>query len=384
MRRPALWVGAIAVVGLLAGYVLWGQSDDQAPAAEAAHHAAVATPTASASTASAPFSALDLGPQDNLVRQRQERYNRAAQTYTSYRDATRYPPTSRPLSEHPDQARPFEPIVSERVLQGGAGKAIKGMHLHTGQDRVFVNGTESVVFTLQAQNDDGAALPLTILRSVAFSLPDAKSSVEMLQTEVPFAAGNSLYTARLIPSRQGFADYAGTIRLTVQVGVGAETGETNFDVVYSPEVPATWLGVREALEAGSLNFYVKAQIAIPGRYVVSTRVYDANGKAFALLQYNDVVSAGVKEFKLQLFGALVRDVNPTFPVRLVDMNGFLLKADTFPDRSMLARQAGIVHTSALYQSDQFSSDEWTSEERQRYLNEYHRDLVNAENELQKP
>ena len=114
---------------------------------------------------------------------------------------------------------------------------------------------------------------------------------------------------------------------------------------------------------------------------MSARVFDAKGAPFALLQFNDEVPAGTAEFKLNLFGALIRDKNPAFPLRLVDVDGFLLQADTFPDRALMARQGGVVHTSQRYSTDSFSPAEWTSQERERYLAEYGRDVQEAQDQL---
>jgi hypothetical protein len=68
-------------------------------------------------------------------------------------------------------------------------------------------------------------------------------------------------------------------------------------------------------------------------------------------------------------------------LRLRDADGFLLYADRFPDRAMMPRLAGVVHTSAAYPSTAFTDKEWTSEERERYLAEYGRDLDNAREQL---
>ena len=56
-----------------------------------------------------------------MARARQER---AEQVYTSYRDSTRYPFDSRPISEHPDQVRPFAPIEELR-LRGANGEVLR-------------------------------------------------------------------------------------------------------------------------------------------------------------------------------------------------------------------------------------------------------------------
>jgi hypothetical protein len=83
-----------------------------------------------------------------------------------------------------------------------------------------------------------------------------------------------------------------------------------------------------------------------------------------------------------VFGALVLDKNPAFPLRLRDVDGFLLIPDKFPDRFTMARQAGVVHTSARYARDRFSSAEWTSEERTRYLTEYGKDAETARRQVE--
>ena len=43
----------------------------------------------------------------------------------------------------------------------------------------------------------------------------------------------------------------------------------------------------------------------------------------------------------------------------------------------MPRQAGVIYTSRRYTRDRFSSAEWTSEERERYLAEYAKDAEEA-------
>ncbi len=394
MRHPGRW-SALAVLAVAGAWLLWGQplqtpsppnvSDASTPSASLPTSDA-STGTEGGGTSGAPFSPAGLAARKQQLALWQQRYDRAEQVYSSYRDATRYPHGSHPISEHPDQVHPFEPVSEDKTLRDASGKAVKGLRLRTTQERVFLGGTESVTFTIEAFDDNHKAVPLLVHQSLAQTIADTSTPVTPIQAPVPFAddgvgpdstGSDGKYSARLSPATQGFANHAGTIRLLAQVSANGEQGVAHFDVVYSPVVPATWLGTREAVESGSLNFYLKAQVQVAGRYVVSARVYDGNGKPFALLQFNEQVAAGVAEFKLQLFGALLRDKNPTFPLRLVDVEGFLLRPDAFPDRSMMARQSGVVHTSDRYGIDRFSSAEWNSEERERYLKEYGRDLQEA-------
>ncbi len=310
------------------------------------------------------------------------RYERAEQTYASYRDATRYPYESRPMAEHPDQVRPFAAISEELKMRNANGDVVKGIRLRTSQERVFLSGNESVKFSVLAVDDSDRTLPLIIRSAQAQTIPDSRTPIKLVQTSVVFSddgagaddvPGDGLYSGRLTPATQGFQNYGGTIRLLVEVAADGQQGVVHFDVVYTPDVPATWAGVREALEAGSLNFYLKANVRLAGRYVVSARVDDANGVPFALLQYNDEVATGSREFKLQVFGALILDKRPAFPLRVRDVDGFLLVPDRFPDRATMARQPGVVHVSAIYPKSRFSPAEWSSEERQRYLTEYGKD-----------
>lgn len=391
LRWGGVVLGAVAA-GLLAWW--WQQPAETSVSSERhgpmsvtePREASAPTPVVSATGVGAPFSAAGLQSRQEQLALWRARQERAEQVYTSYRDSTRYPFDSRPISEHPDQVRPFAPIEEELRLRGANGEVLKGLRLRTSQERVFLSGSDSVKFTVEAVDDSGRSLPLTIRNASAQSIPDSRTPVQTIQSATPFAddgagadevANDNRYSARLTPATQGFANYNGTIRVLAEIAAEGQQGVAQFDVVYAPEVPATWSGVREAVENGSLNFYLKSNVRRAGRYVVSARVDDANGRPFALVQFNDEVATGAREFRLQVFGALVLDKNPTFPLKLRDVEGFLLIPDTFPDRALMPRQAGVIYTSQRYTRDRFSSAEWTSEERERYLAEYAKDAEEA-------
>ena len=319
------------------------------------------------------------------------RYERAERLYAGYRDATRYPHESRPIAEHPDQIKPFSPVTEDLKLLNDKGETIKGVRLRTSQERVFLSGVETVRFTIGAVDENNLALPLSIRNAAARSIADASTPVKQINTPVNFQdngsgpderGGDGTYSAVLSPAAQGFDGYSGTIRMLAEVSASGQQGMVQLDVIYTSDVPATWGTVRESLEAGSLNFYVKLQVRVAGRYVVSGRVDDANGVPFALLQFNEALAAGTREVRLQTFGALIRDKQPVFPLKLRDVDGFLLIPDKFPDRATLARLPGVVHVSARYALDRFSPAEWTSEERERYLTEYGKDAETARNQVQ--
>ena len=409
-RAATAW--ALAVVLALALLVWWLYSDDISSAAPASASAAKAAAGAAQGTGTSPFasgaagnaasfSSAPLSPEGLKLReekltQARARYERASQVFSSYRDATRYPHESRSIADAPDQVRPFDPVIEEKTMRNERGEPVAGITLKTGQDRVFLSGQDAVKFTVQAADKSGKVLPLLIARAAAQSLPDGKQLAQLRTANLEFSdagqgsaggvddvANDGNFSARLSPATQGFAGFGGTIRVLVFVRADGKDGVAHFDVIYTEDVPAVWGAVREAQEAGSLNFYVKANVRVAGRYVVSGRIDDARGQPFALVTFNDEVGSGLQEFKLHVFGALIRDKRPMFPLRLRDVDGFLLIPDKFPDRLMMARRAGVVYTSGSYTAENFSPNEWSSEERDRYLAEYGRDLDAARTELER-
>jgi hypothetical protein len=397
-RRRGRWTWWLAAAAVLAA--MWIVSAVDAPPEAPPRPSGVARAAsgtepraASAAPVRAPFSAAGLQArqaQRSLWRQRLER---AQATLDAYRQSTRYPPESQPLAAHPDQAYPNESIGEEHPLGTADGKPAEGVSLHTTQERVFVQGGESVRFTVSLRDNAGQALPLRVLHASAREMPPPHSG--SMYPEVPLAfnddgnagdalAGDGVFSVQLQPDVQGFAGLFGQIRVEAALQYRDQQGRTYFDILYTPAAPATWQGgVREAMQDGSLDFYLKANVREPGRYVVTGRVDDANGTPFALLSFNEEVSSGAQEFRLTLFGKLVRDAKPVFPLTVRDVNAFLLHPDTFPDRSLMPRLQGMVHVSESYPLASFSDAEWNAEQRNRYLNELGRDVADAQARLER-
>ncbi|NML18923.1 hypothetical protein [Azohydromonas caseinilytica] len=393
----AWWVlGAVAVLALLAW---WGRDAGSGPAQAAAPEAVKpAASAAAATTASAPASAprAPFTPAALAARQReramwQQRLEQAQQTLEAYRASTRYPHEARPLAEQPDQVRPNLPIEEDAPLRLADGRAARGVHLRTSQERVFVQGDESVRLSLSLRGDDGAVLPLRVVRATAREVPPPNTGSLYPVVPVNFndegldgdlQARDGVQGVRLQPERQGFAGLSGQLRVEVVLQHAGQEAVVFFDMVLTGAPGAVWTGsVREALEEGSLNFYLGAEVRVPGRYVVTGRVDDATGRPLALLSFNDEVGAGAQEFRLSLFGKLVRDAQPVFPLTLRDVEAFLLRPDSFPDRSLMARRTGTVLVTRHHPLAAFSPAEWQSEERSRYLAELQRDVSEAQGRL---
>ena len=323
-----------------------------------------------------------------------QRLARAEEVLDNYRKQTIYPFESRPAREHVDQMYPNRFVNEERRLTNPGQKPSAGVRIRTSQERIYVVGSETVLFTVSALDWEGNVLPLTVTRAVAEDPPlDGKPSKRNSVTlgfnddgaNGDVAAGDGIVGVRLSPETQGFSGHAGTIRVSVNLKVGEETGFAFFDIFYTPNPPAVWATsniAREVVEAGSLNFYLKAQVREAGRYVVTGRIDDAKGQPFALISFNDEVAAGPREFKLNLFGKLLVDEKPAFPLTLRDVDAFLLKPDVDPDRALMPRLPGKVLVSKSYPLTAFSEAEWNSEERERYLAEYGRDVESARAHLE--
>jgi hypothetical protein len=324
-------------------------------------------------------------PEDARARRQQlvDSIRLADHTYCNYRDGSRYPVGSRPLSENPDQGRPNDPVMSVNPMRLDDGGTASNVRLQTSQSRVYMASGEAVAFSLRALDGDGRVLPLVIVRAQAQGITYAGTR-QTAAVAIPFAddgagpdgsADDGVFSGALAPAQTGLASFDGTIRTEVRYSVGGRNGVVQFDVIYTPELPATWAGpVREAVEDGSLVYVLRLDVRLPGRYIVNGRVDDAHGKPVALLTFNDVLGPGPNDVRLTMFGKLVRDQAPAQPLVLRDVDGWLLKENTDPDRALLPRLEGKVFSGKRHAADDFSEAEWQSEERSRYLAEFSRDL----------
>lgn len=390
MKRPAAWLAGAALAGLIGWWAWPGQAAAPASLADAARPPHVALPAVPSSAAASrpggsPFT-------DAAQRERQaqrellvQRLERARVALDTYRQQTRYPHESRPIAEHPDQVQPFAPVRESLPLRfPGSQAPVPGVRIVTTQDRVFMSGEEVVKVSVSAQDDAGKTLPLLITRAVAFDLPDPRQVAGRPQLALDFSASEGVHSALFQPSRTAFADFAGTLRLQVTLSQDGRQGVVNFDVVYQPLVPADWGAITERVAEGSLDFVVGLNVRKAGRYVLSARVDDAQGQPFALVSFNEELGSGAQAAPLRVFGKLLRDGAPAMPLRLRDLQGFLLLEDQFPDRAMLPRREGVVHRSASYAARSFSDAEWQSEERNRYLAELGKDVAQLEAQLTPP
>ncbi|MFP5393927.1 MAG: choice-of-anchor X domain-containing protein [Gammaproteobacteria bacterium] len=310
----------------------------------------------------------------------------ATDTYCGYRQATRYPPGSANAGEAPDLMFPGQSVLDQHPLQLDGGGSDARVQIQTSQSRIYLAAGETAVLSLRALDADGAVLPLTIQRALAEGLR-FQGQRPAPQVALAFAddgkgadavADDGAWSAAFAPAQTALAGFNGTIRVELRFHAGGKNGVVFFDLQYSPEVPAVWNGpARETLDNGSLVYVLKAEVRQAGRYIVTGRVDDARGVPLALATFNDVLATGPAEVRLTVFGKLLRDRAPAMPLTLRDVEGYLLKENSDPDRALMPRLDGRVVTGKAYSGRSFSDAEWAGEERSRYLAEFGRDLQAA-------
>lgn len=384
-NRPLVWLGVAAAVTL----ALWFGTGGRDAAPEVA--ASPPPPAGPRFFSQVPESGL-AAPSERagLRRQLVEQVQLTDHTYCSYLAGSRYPMESRPAAQNPDQLHPNQPVTEMHPMRIEGGGNNANVLLQTSQSRVYLAAGEAAAFSLRAVDAQGTTVPIVITRALAQGMTYGGSRPTP-QVALPFAddgagadpvAGDNAYAGILAPGQTGLAGFHGTIRTEVRYTAGGRNGFALFDVIYTPVLPATWTGqVREALENGSLGFYLGLEVRQPGRYIVSGRVDDALGKPFALATFNEVLGVGTREVKLTVFGKLMTDERPALPLRLRDVDGYLLRENVDPDRLLVPRLEGQVFASRTRTLQGVSDAPWQSEERARYLAEYARDRQAARERL---
>ncbi|MCC6994702.1 MAG: hypothetical protein IT370_08845 [Deltaproteobacteria bacterium] len=340
-------------------------------------------PTASDSPVVATVVAPEAGETLELWQRRLARARAVLDTYVTQ---AQYPFDSRPISEKPDLLLPYRGVPMQVPLRGADGTVALAGALELRQDRFNVVGDEGVHLFLscaQAGNGEPCAVAMAEAR-----VASAEQAARFPGVPVAFAdngldgdavASDGIFTTHLVPARQGFTGYHGYIETGLQVRLEGKLFAASFMILYTPVPPARFTGkVRERLAAGSLDLMVELDVHKPGHYLVHGRVDDALGRSFAFLAFNDQLEAGLREVPLQLFGKLVLDQNAQAPFTLRDIDGHLLLEDADPDRELMLTLAGAVHRTAAYPRSSFSEAVWDSEEKQRYVTEFSKDVAQAE------
>lgn len=88
-------------------------------------------------------------------------------TYCSYLQHTRYPHTSRPAAQHPDQLYPNQPVRESNPMRVDGGDSDPAVLVQTMQSRVYLAAGETVTLSLRAIDARGEVVPLVVTRAQA-------------------------------------------------------------------------------------------------------------------------------------------------------------------------------------------------------------------------
>lgn len=393
-RRPAI---LLLFVALAAGVGMWltQRGEPQHPPAEAqAPAASAASPLAAAARpgpGQAPASGAAVSAADDEKLLWQQRLERARHTLEQYVKGTRYPPGSQPLREHPDQIHPLLPIERKLPLtHASRGTSSADVQIKLTQDRLHLVADDAVRLSVRCEDSLSAPVSCAVSSAQAVVAPHlaATSGARFAPAPVDFAEERDpqgrpgAHTAIFQPATQGFRGYSGPLRVGFAIKAGSETGELFFDLLYTGDPPARFTGkIREAVQEGSLRLYVGIEVAKPGRYVITGRLFDSREQPLGYLQINDPLPAGPQEVALEVFGKLIRDESPVWPLQLRDLDGYLLYEDRDPDREELPMLAGVVYRSQPHSLAEFSAAEWQSEERTSHIKEFEKDVAEAQSHL---
>ncbi|MBD8654557.1 hypothetical protein IFT68_02830 [Oxalobacteraceae sp. CFBP 13730] len=372
-----VWLALVVAAALVVG-LFWHLDDPALPRA--------ASPPPAGLHFLGPVPAMHATGEDRTARRRQlaEQVRLTGHTYCSYLQQSRYPHTSRPAAQHPDQLYPNQPVRESTPLRGDGGDSDPAVLVQTMQSRVYLAAGETVAFSLRAVDAHGAAVPLVVTRALAQGMAVQGARPAPRVTLAFSRDDGDDWRATFAPHGGALAGFHGTIRSEVRFAAAGRAGVVLFDVIYSPELPAMWTGApREAIGPDSLEFTLPLDVRMPGRYVVSGRIDDALGRPFALASFNERLGQGTQAVVLRVHGKLLHDADPgpALPLVLRDVEGYLLRENADPDRLLLARREGPVLVSRTLSLAGVPDHAWQSEERSRYLAEYAKDRMAARERL---
>jgi hypothetical protein len=379
-----MWIVLASVSVASLAFLTWKSfaptDDSQLPANRANNSQQQATQR---STVESKTLAIEIASREEMQKRLINQLEEVDHTLCSYREASRYPMSSRPIAEHPDQIYPNQAVTENHAMRKRDGTTDSTIQISSSQTHVYLAANESVRFSLQARDANQQDLPLFVTRAFSSTL-SFNSDRPIAQVPLAFAdngrdgdalANDGISSAILRPSNSSFSTFNGTIRTEIEYTVNGQAGRLFFDVIYSSELPATWAGkIREVVENGALVFYLPIEVRQAGRYIINARLDDAKNQPFALLNFNDLLPQGRTEIRLSAAGNLLRDQEASFPMSLRDIDGYLLKENVDPDRALIPRIEAVAHKTKNYALKGFSNTEPDTEERRRHLKEFTKDV----------
>jgi len=299
-----------------------------------------------------------------------------------YLEETRYPPSSRPISQLPSYRFPDTPPPVSRSDTGGKRR----VEQHERQDMYYVaEGETATVFVdfsidgelvKNAEHVNGSLakiegtprVPGAGVANVTFHddgvSPDEKAHDGTVTASVPFP-------------KDAIASFVGDMMLSATLRSGDTLLFTTFGFMYTGHPPAHFTrSVRETIENGSLVLYVGIDVERESEYVMRARLYDNDRNPLLFMSADGSYGPSAHEIRFVAFGRALRDLGVKSPFSLRDVEGFVNMPEGHPDRQKVPTWPGPYMT-RHYAAADFSDDEWMSPEKQRFIDQMRRNIVAA-------
>ncbi|MFI5297345.1 MAG: choice-of-anchor X domain-containing protein [Polyangiales bacterium] len=300
----------------------------------------------------------------------EEKYRaRMAETRAALMTKLHYPTGSSPLTGKSDLLLPHHVEPTYRGLSGNRdGKVL----IEQRQDRLYLSPGQTAVAMIYATAGK-APVAIQVTRSEMQREPADGGPPPVVGT-VTFhddgvapdeISGDGISSGLVTPPTDGIP---GSLTLFVDLQANGEKGTLNFQFVMTAPPPATFTQTaRDALEDGSIAFYVGINVQKAGLYEIVGRVYDAHGGAIAYLRYMDQLTTDAKEVRLLAFGKLLIDEGAVPPLYLRDVEGHRMVIGDYPDRELMADWLG-PYKSANYDVKQLSDKDYDGPDKQQRIN----------------
>ena len=293
----------------------------------------------------------------------------------------RYPAMSQPLSTKTDLLLPHHVEPTVRMLGGlsdpsappGTAPTPGKVKIQQNQDRLYLQPGQSAVASFQALLLDGSTAPVTITRSDLTREAQPDGGAASVVANVSFhddgvapdeVASDGTWTGTVTPPNDGVPC---GMTLFVDVDSGGEKGTLAYEFVETAAAPARFTQTaRDALEEGSVAFYVGIAVDVPGLYEIIARVYDSTGAPISYVRFLDQLGTSSTEVRLAVFGGLLVDEGAVPPLVLREVEGHMMLLDQYPDRAMMADWPAN-YTSAKYDIGQFTTKPYVDPQKQAQL-----------------
>ncbi len=277
----------------------------------------------------------------------------------NYLRATRYPPTSRPLTPaNEDLIHP-----NQRHDRKAASEQDPEVTFLLTADRYRVNGTEALTATLQAWRNDVPVAPEILSAGLVAVEPTIGTVIP-----VTFQIVDQVGMATIVPSAIIDGPHAMIVALQVTFTVGESTDSAAINFQYTPprSVPAHFTGrFGDRVVDGSLVIDAGVEVLQPGYFVIDANLW-AGDEPVAWTRFKGQLDGGPATVALRFFGKAIRSRGFPGPYRIGELRGARFDEGRQPDMDHMTSVRSAYETTA-YPLDVFSDADWTSPIKERKI-----------------